>query len=100
MDAKEVFFDILKTEFAPKLRKLEFIGSGQNFRRVRGQIINVINVQGNKYGGSCAVNLGLHLTFLQVCWSSALPDVHKVKETDCEFRTRLAPGGKSDYWWK
>ena len=58
MDAKAVFFDVLKSEFAPKLRELGFSGSGQHFRRVRGEIINAINIQGNKYGNSCAVNWG------------------------------------------
>ena len=58
MDARAVFFDVLKSEFAPKLRELGFSGSGQHFRRVRGEIINAINIQGNKYGNSCAVNWG------------------------------------------
>jgi hypothetical protein len=100
MDAKSVFFDVLKSEFAPKLRGLGFSGTGKHFRRVDGEIINAINIQGNKYGDSCAVNLGLHLTFLPMNWRSALPDVRKIKEIDCEFRTRLSPDMKSDYWWK
>ena len=100
MDAKSVFFDVLKSEFAPKLRGLGFLGTGNHFRRLNGEIINAINIQGNKYGGSCAVNLGLHLTFLPLTWCSALPDVRKIKEIDCEFRTRLSPDMKSDYWWE
>src|SRR5690349_16195238 len=100
MDAKAVFFDVLKSEFAPKLRELGFTGSGQHFRRVRGEIINAINIQGNKYGGSCAVNLGLHLTFLPLNWRNVLPDPRKIKEIECEFRTRLSRDMKSGYWWK
>ena len=100
MDAKAVFFDVLKSEFAPKLRELGFSGSGKHFRRVNGEVINAINIQGNNYGDSCAVNLGWHLTFLPVSWRNVLPDTRKIKEIDCELRTRLSPDMKSDYWWK
>lgn len=99
-NTRKVFYGLLRDEFAPKLRELGFKGSGSNFRRIRGEVINTINIQGNKYGGSSAVNLGLHLTFLPVNWKDQLPDTKKIKELDCEFRNRLAPKGKHDYWWK
>ena len=97
---KAVFFGLLRDEFAPQLRRVGFKGSGQNFLRVRGDVINAINIQGNKYGGSVAVNLGLHLAFLPLCWSEEAPDLATIKEVDCEFRRRLAPGRRQDYWWK
>jgi len=100
MDNKKVFFEILKQEFSPKLREIGFKGSGQNFRRVNKEVINTINIQVDKYGGGCAVNLGLHLTFLPLCWADKLPDIENIKEIDCEFRMRLAPKNKTDYWWK
>ncbi len=100
MDAKKEFFDIVKKEFAPALRDVGFKGSGQNFRRVQDEVINVVNIQGNKYGGSCAVNLGLHLTFLPLNWTDQLPDIKRIKAYDCEFRMRLAPRYRNDYWWK
>jgi len=100
VDTKKVFYGLLRDEFAPRLRELGFKGSGSNFRRIRGEVINTVNIQGNKYGGSSAVNLGLHLTFLPVNWEDQLPDIKKVKEIDCEFRNRLAPKRKHDYWWK
>ncbi|MDJ0759699.1 MAG: DUF4304 domain-containing protein [Woeseiaceae bacterium] len=99
-DARKFFHGLLRERFAPELRKLGFKGSGNHFRRVRGEVINAINIQGNKYGGSCAVNLGLHLAFLPYNWKSEIPDPTKIKEIDCEFRSRLAPGRRSDYWWK
>ena len=98
--AKLEFFGLIRDEFAPELRSLGFKGSGQNFRRMRDDVVNTINIQGNKYGGSVAVNLGLHLTFLPVCWSGEVPDMSKIREVDCEFRNRLAPKGRTDYWWK
>lgn len=99
MNAKEAFFDCLKSEFAPKLREYGFSGSGQNFCRIRDEVIHVVNIQVNKYGGSCCVNLGLHLTFLPVAGESPLTDPKKIKATSCEFRWRLAPPGATDYWW-
>ncbi len=99
-DEKRVFMNCLREEFAPRLRDIGFKGSGQNFRRVTGDTINCINIQGNKYGGSCAVNLGLHLTFLPVNPGDELPNLKEVREVECEFRRRLAPGDKEDYWWK
>lgn len=100
VDRKKVFYGLIRGEFAPRLRELGFKGSGSNFCRVQGEVINTINIQGNKYGGSSAVNLGLHLTFLPVNWKDELPDLKKIKEVDCEFRNRLAPRGKHDYWWE
>ena len=77
------------------------MGSGQHFKRIKGEVVHAINIQNNKYGGSCCINLGLHFTFLPVCWdSSKILEPKKIREIDCEFRTRLAPKGKSDYWWK
>ncbi len=99
-DDKKKFFEYLRDEFAPELRKIGFKGSGRHFRRINGEIINAVWIQGDKYGKGCAVNLGLHLTFLPVSWQDELPDILKVKEIDCEFRTRLSPKNKGDYWWK
>lgn len=97
---KKEFLDILKNEFAPRLREVGFKGSGNNFRRVAGEVIHAINIQANKYGGSYAVNLGVHLTFLPVRWSGERPDPDKIFAYECEFSARLAPPGKTDYWWK
>ena len=101
MDSKEIFYNQLKEEFIPLLRDSGFTGSGQHFRRIKGEVVNAINIQNNKYGGSCCVNLGLHFTFLPACWDGMkILEPKKIKEVDCEFRTRLSPKGKSDYWWK
>lgn len=100
MDNKKIFFDVLKQELSPELRKIGFKGSGQNFQRVESEVINIVNIQSYKYGGSCAVNLGLHLSFLPLSWNMELPDLKKIKEYECEFRARLAPSNRSDYWWK
>lgn len=90
----------MKNEFSPKLREVGYQGSGQNFRRVSNETINVVNIQISKYGGSCAVNLGLHFAFLPLNWSAELPVGKKIKEVDCEFRMRLSPKVNHDYWWE
>lgn len=100
VEAKAAFYGILKTEFAPRLRELGFVGSGIHFRRVRGEVIHVVDIQGSKYGGSSAVNLGLHATFLPMGHNGQLPDPKKIKEVECDFRMRLAPDGRNDHWWK
>ncbi|WP_018623586.1 DUF4304 domain-containing protein [Kangiella aquimarina] len=101
MDYKKRFYKHINETFIPLLRQDGFKGSGQNFRRVKGDVIHTINLQNNKYGGSCCLNVGVHFTFLPVCWDSKqMPNLNKIKEVDSEFRFRVAPEGKSDYWWK
>jgi hypothetical protein len=101
MDDKKVFYKLLREDLYPKLRKCGFKGSGQHFKRVDGDVIHAINIQNDKYGGSCCLNLGLHLSFLPIAWPQGqMPELDKIKEVDCSFRKRLTPKEKSDYWWK
>ncbi|MCA9043366.1 MAG: DUF4304 domain-containing protein [Planctomycetaceae bacterium] len=100
MDSKTYFRGYLRKHFAPLLHSLGFTGKGSNFRRVVGEAIHCVNLQGDKYSGSCAVNLGLHLTFLPIEHSGDLPDIETIEEVSCEFRDRLTPEGVFDYWWK
>ena len=100
MEPKEAFFDTIKREFAPRLRDVGFKGSGQDFRRVSDEIIQAVNIQGRRHGGSCALNIGLHATFLPAGWQGELPNISKIKEIDCEFRGRVTPNEGADYWWE
>jgi uncharacterized protein DUF4304 len=99
VDYRRVFADQLKERFAPALRSVGFKGSGTHFRRTNGEIINTIWIQGSRDGTKCAVNLGLHLTFLPMNWKDELPNT-AISEIDCEFRDRLSPPGMEDYWWE
>ncbi|OBZ92028.1 hypothetical protein ADU59_29000 [Pararhizobium polonicum] len=97
MQEKLSLESIIATHGAPALRKLGFTGSGKTFRRLVDDMMWVINFQGNRHGGSFAVNLGLH--------PLAIPDVlgapvdsKTFTEPLCEFRRRLSPSG-IDYWW-
>lgn len=96
---KERFFAHLKADFFPRLRAAGFTGSGQNFRRLRGEVIQALNIQGNRYGGSCTLNLGIHPVCLPVHFTGAPPDPKKLEEAHCQFRHRLAPAVAGDGWW-
>jgi len=88
----------LKEKLASLLRDVGFSGSGVTFRRQSDEVIQLLHVQGSRYGDSCCVNLALHLTFLPTARGDA-PDPRKITESLCEFRKRLAPDGQSDFWW-
>ncbi|RVT46822.1 DUF4304 domain-containing protein [Rubrivivax albus] len=45
---------------APILREEGFAGSGRRFYKCTDPWIQIITVQGSRYGASFAVNLGLH----------------------------------------
>ncbi len=93
------FREELKRRLAPLLRAHDFSGSGATFRRRIGDVIQVLNIQGSRHGGSCCVNLGMHFAFLPTVLGDP-PDPKKITESLCEFRKRLAPVGESDYWWE
>ena len=81
----------------PLLREDEFIGSGRTFRRVTGEFIQVVNIQGSRRGGKFAINLGLQPLALPDVLGG-LPNVRTITESLCEFRRRLSESG-GDQWW-
>jgi hypothetical protein len=87
----------IKAFLAPALRDDKFVGSGRTYRRTVDGLIQVVNVQGSRYGGSFAINLACHPV--------SIPDVvdhpadpKRLTESLCEFRRRLAEGN-GDKWW-
>lgn len=87
----------IKEHLAPILRADGFSGSGRTYRRVVGDLIHVVNVQGSRYGGQFAINLAIHPTCIPDVLGE-LPDPKKITEAQCEFRRRLTDSG-SDQWW-
>lgn len=88
----------IKEHLAPKLKADGFAGSGRTYRRVVGDLIQVVSVQGSRYGGQFAINLGIH----PLCIPDVLglpADPKKITESQCEFRRRLAASG-ADQWWQ
>jgi hypothetical protein len=99
MDAYKRFHELLKRDFSPLLRADGFKGSGTTFRLIRDEAIQVINIQGSRYGGQCCFNLGLHYSFLPTAGNRPLADPKKLKECECEFRDRVHEAHESDHWW-
>jgi len=83
--------DALK-KIAPVVRALDFRGSGQNYRKVDGYFVFVINFQGSKYGDDFFINLGAQPTFIP---AEGDCDLSKIKEYECVFRRRV---GESWPW--
>jgi Domain of unknown function (DUF4304) len=96
-DAGRLVDAALRSQWLPVLRNDGFRPSGRTFRRVHGDVIHVINIQGSRYGGQFAVNMGVHLSFLpDVLGAPVKPKA--ITEPQCEFRRRLAVDGV-DQWW-
>jgi hypothetical protein len=90
---------LLRQEWTPFLFRNNFKGKEFRFQRTIGEVIHVIGLQKNKYGGSCCVNLGIQLTFLPLAPGGSPQSDVPVRVESCEFQWRLAPLGYTDYWW-
>ncbi|WP_035602308.1 DUF4304 domain-containing protein [Haloferula sp. BvORR071] len=87
----------IRQHLQPLLKADGFTGSGRNFRKLGGGFIQALNVQGSRYGGQFAINLGLHPVGLPMVFGET-PELKNFKEVNCEFRRRLNETG-SDQWW-
>jgi hypothetical protein len=87
----------IKDHLSPVLKSDGFFGSGRTFRRISGDLIHVVQVQGSRYGGRFAVNLGIQPESIPDVAGNS-PDATKIKAELCEFRRRLSEA-KSDQWW-
>ena len=100
MNAKTAFYKHLNKVFYPKIIDLGFKGRDQLFRRVRGELVDVINIQDALQDANCCIKLGLHISFFPVVWSSLkFVDPNKLRVDDCEYQKYLAPDNQSEYWW-
>lgn len=88
----------IKDHLSPVLRGDGFTGSGRTFRRISGDLIHVVQVQGSRYGDEFAVNLGIQPRSIPDADGNSL-DATRIKVELCEFRRRLSESG-SDQWWK
>jgi hypothetical protein len=88
----------IKDHLAPLLRNDGFSGSGRTFRRVSGDFIHVVQVQGSHYGGRFAVNLAIHPIAIPDVMGNP-PDPKRITDPMCEFRRRLSVSG-GDQWWE
>jgi hypothetical protein len=87
----------IQNKFAPTLRRDGFSGTGQRYWRVIGGQCQLIEVQGSRYGGKFAVNIGIQPMSVALR-SGEPPNPRRIREMSCVFRRRLAAHG-SDQWW-
>lgn len=88
----------IRAYLQPHLKEDGFRGSGRTFRRLVHGLIQVVNVQGSRYGGQFAINLGVHPAAVPDTLGN-MPDLKKITEPLCEFRKRLSESGE-DQWWE
>lgn len=88
----------IRRYLGPHLREDGFAGSGRTFRRLTNGLIQVVGVQGSRYGGQFAINLAVQPATIPDVLGNA-PDLKKITESHCEFRRRLAESG-ADQWWE
>jgi hypothetical protein len=76
---------------------LGFKGSGRHFLRIDHEFVQAVNLQGSRYGGKFAVNLGLQpLGIPNVVGDETDPKT--IKEIECAVRYRLSEDDM-DTWW-
>jgi hypothetical protein len=97
MDAYRIE-DAWRTHFEPVLRAEGFKGSGRHFRRIADSLAQCVSLQGNRYGGSFAINLGIQPLAILGVMGRRPVNPGKIQEVDCEWRRRLSEGA-SDQWW-
>jgi hypothetical protein len=88
----------IKKYFAPILRGDGFSGSGRCYRRVAGDLIQVVQVQGSRNGGKFAVNLAIQPIAVPDVLGNA-PNPAHIRDELCEFRRRLSEL-RADQWWE
>jgi hypothetical protein len=88
----------IKDHLSPVLKSDGFVGSGRTFRRVSGDLIQVVQVQGSRSGGKFAINLSIQPQSIPDVLGNT-PDASKIREELCEFRRRLSGTGRADQWW-
>jgi Domain of unknown function (DUF4304) len=87
----------IQSQFAPTLRRDGFSGMSKRYWRVVGGQCQVVEVQGSRYGGKFAVNMGIQPMSVPLLLGGA-PEPKCIREMECLFRRRLAIQ-RGDQWW-
>ena len=90
------FKKIVTKELAPFLRYNEWKGTGFDYTRHIGNIIQAFTVQPSSAGGKFCIEIGVHFDFIPL---SVEKEFSKMKTWDMDITTRLTPNNESDYWW-
>jgi len=96
MNAAE-FKKLVATHFSPKIRDLDWKGSGFHFRKMQeNQIGNIFGIQGSWYGGKVCCETAISFDFI-----NKVDGIDFMKQTyaSCLIRKRLSPIGEGDHHW-
>lgn len=89
---RERFFELLESEFFPRLLQEGFVRKGRTFRRIRTPLIHVVECRPGSSGEWCYLEMGAHLAFLpQEGGGEYSPAT--IDEAGCVFRERLVGDG-------
>ena len=94
MTPKDVFFDYLGEQFYPRLKREGFRGAQSTMRRLSGECIHIVNVEGWRYGGERCINVAVAFRFVPET------DPKRVTEAQCDFGRRLGAAPGSDRWFQ
>ncbi len=81
-----------RDHFAPVARAAGFGGSGSTFRRIDGDLIQIVNLQGSSWGHLFYLNLGIHPLI------GCDGDPRKISANQCLLSRRLVEDGARDGW--
>jgi hypothetical protein len=97
----ERFGRLLRRDFVPIVCAQGFEPSGSVFRRVQGDRIDIVSLQGSRQRRQCCVNLGVHYPYLPPVGrpSGTVASDGTFRHHDCAFRARLREPGEADHWW-
>lgn len=96
------YFSIPHTSasLTPVLLADGFAAQHNGWMRLREPVINWLDVQARMAGGSCCVNLGVHMTFLPPHHGSEGSTVaSELRQADCDIFFRLTWEDELDHWW-
>ncbi|GAB5398917.1 MAG: hypothetical protein Aureis2KO_05020 [Aureisphaera sp.] len=91
------FKKLVAKHFAPRIRKLDWKGSGFHFRKVEdNHVVKIFGLQGSWDGGSVCCETAIHFDFIP---DLAGKPFDKATYASCIIRERLSPKGEGDYHW-
>jgi len=92
MATTDPFVQRVRSVFVPELRNEGFVGRFPTFRRITGELIHEVSVQGWRYGRERTVNLSFGFTFIQ-------PKHANPNEPAMEYSHRIGTSSGCDRWW-
>ena len=93
MVTTDPFVQRVKSVLVPDLRAQDFTGRFPSLRRVQGELIHEVFVQGWRYGGQRTVNLSFGFTFIQ-------PTHADPTAPETEYSYRIGTSSGHDRWWQ